>query len=62
MANKEVWIICNAKHKAKHCKDCHHGKPHLKQPERDECHNNYEVCALSGKIQKVICVPIKEKK
>lgn len=61
--NKETWIICNAKKKSNHCRtQCPCGKPHIKQPERDECHNNYEMCGLGGKIQRVICVPVKEKK
>lgn len=62
MVKKNVMLICSGNRKKNHCLDCYHGKPHPRQSERDECHNNYEVCSLSGKIQKVICIPIKEKK
>jgi hypothetical protein len=61
---KEVWLICNAPKKSKHCKEnCFCGVPHLKEPGHDSCHLNKETCALSNSgIIRVICKPIKRKK
>ncbi len=62
MSKQEIQLICSAKKKSQHCKTaCRHGKPHPKETERDSCHLHYEYCYLGGKIQKVICLPIRGK-
>lgn len=62
--SKDVWLICSAPKKSKHCREhCLCGVPHLKTNERDSCHRNWETCALSrGGIIKVICKPIRRGK